>query len=120
MPLPASVGDGKALSSLLTTSTRKSSDQSRGRNSAIILYTCTGHRTLALSYRPTEALAWLTTFWPPSSNTPRNPAAVVAKMHRNQQHSRDLISLTVKPGTETGLYYILVANVREASLTLLR
>ena len=38
---------------------------------------------------------------------------VIAKMHRNQQHNRDLISLTVNPGTETGLYYILIANVRD-------
>jgi hypothetical protein len=37
---------------------------------------------------------------------------VIAKMHRNP-HNRDLVSLTVKPGTETGLYYILIANVRD-------
>lgn len=38
---------------------------------------------------------------------------VIAKMHRTQQPNRDLVSLTVKPGTETGLYYILIANVRD-------
>jgi hypothetical protein len=34
-------------------------------------------------------------------------------MHRNQHHNQNLITFTVGPGSETGLYYILVANVRE-------
>jgi hypothetical protein len=34
-------------------------------------------------------------------------------MHRNQHNNRTLEPFTVKPGPETGLYYILVANVRE-------
>ncbi|KAK3901725.1 hypothetical protein C8A05DRAFT_16120 [Staphylotrichum tortipilum] len=32
-------------------------------------------------------------------------------MHRNQHHSQNLITFTVGPGSETGLYYILVANL---------
>ncbi|KAK3295706.1 uncharacterized protein B0H64DRAFT_152274 [Chaetomium fimeti] len=32
-------------------------------------------------------------------------------MHRNQQNNRILETFTVKPGPETGLYYILVANL---------
>ncbi|KXX79076.1 Serine/arginine-rich splicing factor 6 [Madurella mycetomatis] len=34
-----------------------------------------------------------------------------SKLSRNQQHSRRLITVTVGPGSETGLYYILVANL---------
>ncbi|KAK4156721.1 hypothetical protein C8A00DRAFT_12372 [Chaetomidium leptoderma] len=32
-------------------------------------------------------------------------------MHRNQHYNRNLITCTVRPGSETGLYYILVANL---------
>ncbi|AEO57947.1 hypothetical protein MYCTH_101575 [Thermothelomyces thermophilus ATCC 42464] len=32
-------------------------------------------------------------------------------MHRKQRHSRGLEPFTVRPGSETGLYYILVANL---------
>ncbi|KAK4044618.1 hypothetical protein C8A01DRAFT_11909 [Parachaetomium inaequale] len=32
-------------------------------------------------------------------------------MHRSQHHNRNLAAYTVKPGPETGLYYILVANL---------
>ncbi|KAK4123351.1 hypothetical protein N657DRAFT_681456 [Parathielavia appendiculata] len=32
-------------------------------------------------------------------------------MHRHHQHNRHLETYTVEPGTETGLYYILVANL---------
>ena len=35
-------------------------------------------------------------------------------MHRNQRHAQDLVTVTVGPGCETGLYYILVANVRRS------
>lgn len=38
-----------------------------------------------------------------------------SKSTRNQQHSQSLITVTVGPGSETGLYYILIANVREVS-----
>ena len=32
-------------------------------------------------------------------------------MPRSTQHQRNLVTVTVGPGSETGLYYIVVANV---------